>query len=292
MAYPRFDMSRLGEVPAEAISGSIEDLVPLAAGAGEAGESIESLGSALLKAREQGAAVVFLVAGRVLAAGTSRVLVDLLEHGLITHLALELDAASVDWQLATTGRFQQPLVEASDAQMTEIIFESPGRDEGAGERLGRRLIEEPAPHADISVLAQAWRWGIPATVHAASEQPGVTVPPGTPTDGRELLVLAHSVESLELGVLCQRGRPALSSRDLVVALELARHVATRYGREITDFTAATLLDPSDPASLAGTIDVFLLARPERKQVIEGPFAETVAAIRHAARRTAGWSESS
>ena len=50
---------------AEAISGSIEDLVPLAAGAGEAGESIESLGSALLKAREQGAAVVFLVAGRV-----------------------------------------------------------------------------------------------------------------------------------------------------------------------------------------------------------------------------------
>jgi len=257
MAYPRFDMSRLGEVPAEAISGSIEDLVPLAAGAGEAGESIESLGSALLKAREQGAAVVFLVAGRVLAAGTSRVLVDLLEHGLITHLALELDAASVDWQLATTGRFQQPLVEASDAQMTEIIFESPGRDEGAGERLGRRLIEEPAPHADISVLAQAWRWGIPATVHAASEQPGVTVPPGTPTDGRELLVLAHSVESLELGVLCQLGRPALSSRDLVVRRDPVR--TGNYGLHRCDPAR------SERSRLVGRHDRRLPAGPARTE---------------------------
>src|SRR5438067_2456943 len=41
------------------------------------------------------------------------------------------------------------------------------RGEGLGECWGRTLDEAQAPHARVSLLAAAWRLGIPATVHVA-----------------------------------------------------------------------------------------------------------------------------
>ncbi len=122
--------------------------------------------------------VVAMLGGHVVKVGVPPCLIALMERGVITHLAMNGATAIHDVEIARQGRTSEDVEEQLHAGKFGMVDETgdfmnramaAGRDrkEGLGETWGRALCEEPAPHAGASLLASAWRLGIPATVHVA-----------------------------------------------------------------------------------------------------------------------------
>jgi hypothetical protein len=97
---------------------------------------------------------------------------------VITHVALNGAAALHDVEIARLGRTSEDveanlqagsfgMVNETGEFMNAAMAEGAGRREGLGECWGRALCAEAPPHADLSLLAAAWRSAVPATVHVA-----------------------------------------------------------------------------------------------------------------------------
>ena len=61
------------------------------------------LGRRLVEAREQGRARILVMGAHVLRAGVARFLIDLMERGLITHVAMNGAGPVHDWEFALIG---------------------------------------------------------------------------------------------------------------------------------------------------------------------------------------------
>jgi hypothetical protein len=130
------------------------------------------------EAHRRGRPVVAMCGGHVVKVGVSPCLITLMERGVITHLALNGAAALHDIEIARAGRTSEDveanlmsgsfgMVDKTGDFMNVAMSEGARRGEGLGECWGRALCEEAAPHAGTSLVATAWRLGVPATVHVA-----------------------------------------------------------------------------------------------------------------------------
>ncbi len=215
---------------------------------------LATLAERLLAARQRGAAVIFALGAHVIRAGVQRFLIDLMERGVITHLAGNGAVAIHDFEFALIGATTESVAKyISEGQFG--LWRETGRlndlarvaaDEGIGygEAIGREIASGDFPHADISVLAAAYRLGVPATIHVGigydiiHEHPncdGAAVGAASYTD---FLVFARAVEGLEGGAYLTFGSQVMGPEVYLKALAMARNVALRAGREIADFTTA------------------------------------------------------
>lgn len=125
-----------------------------------------------------GRPVVAMCGGHVVKVGVSPCLIALMERGVVTHLAMNGAAAIHDVEIARLGRTSEDveahlhagtfgMVDDTGDFMNGAMAEGAARGEGLGECWGRAVAESGAPHREASLLAAAWRLGIPATVHVA-----------------------------------------------------------------------------------------------------------------------------
>src|SRR5688500_12146129 len=106
MPYPIFDRSRLIIKPLTErrhdldLSALLElhDQVPIFDH-----PAIPFLGARLASAKDSGAARIALMGAHVLRAGVSRHLIDMMERGLLSHLAMNGAGPIHDWELALIG---------------------------------------------------------------------------------------------------------------------------------------------------------------------------------------------
>src|SRR4051794_5743087 len=178
MPYPTFDRSRL---KLQSLAQRVHDLdlstllsldTPLPPFEHAA---IPVLGQRLVAAREAGSARLVLMGAHVLRAGVSRYLIDLMERGLINHLAMNGAGPIHDWELALIGATTESVARyiqtgefglwRETGQMNDVIAAGAARGWGLGESLGRAILDRKLPHSDISVLAAAVRLGVPVTAH-------------------------------------------------------------------------------------------------------------------------------
>jgi hypothetical protein len=131
--------------------------------------------------------VIFGLGGHVAKVGVAPLIVDLLERGAITAVAVNGAFAIHDVEIALIGRTSERVEDVLPdgsfgmARETGEIFAAASRDAarsrtGLGRRLGEALRE--APHADRSVLAAGVRLGLPVTVHVALGTDTVHIHPG------------------------------------------------------------------------------------------------------------------
>jgi hypothetical protein len=141
-------------------------------------ERLRETVSAIVRARAAGRPVVVLAGAHVIKVGASPYLAAWIERGIVTHLALHGAGAIHDVEIALFGGTSEDVEEHLQKgtfglvrETGEFFFaaarEARERREGLGEALGRKLEDARAPHASVSLLAAAWRAGIPATVHVA-----------------------------------------------------------------------------------------------------------------------------
>jgi hypothetical protein len=178
MPYPVFDRSRLTIQPLAQRQHDLDlsALLPLNAPLPAFEHpALAVLGQRLVDARQRGAARILLMGAHVLRAGVSRYLIDLMERGLITHLAMNGAGPIHDWELALVGATTESVARyiqtgefglwQETGCMNDVVRAAARDGLGLGESLGRAILEGPFPHKEISVLAAGARLGVPVTVH-------------------------------------------------------------------------------------------------------------------------------
>src|SRR5207248_5133747 len=105
MPYPQFDRSRLRIQPLAARQHdlTLADLLPLDAAPDFDHPALPVLGERLTAARKSGSARLLLMGAHVLRAGVQRHLIDLMERGLIDHIAMNGAGPIHDWEFALIG---------------------------------------------------------------------------------------------------------------------------------------------------------------------------------------------
>jgi len=251
--YPLFDRSRLRCLPLAERTHDLDlrCLLPLAPVA-EPAPVFREIGARILTARGQGAAVVLLMGAHVLRAGVQRYLIDLLERGLLSCIAVNGAAVIHDYELALVGATTESVARyiaegqfglwQETGRLNDIVREAAERGEGIGEAVGRHIAVTAPPHADISLLAAAWRCGVPLTVHVGigydivHEHPSCDGGAWGAASYTDFLIFARCLASLTGGVVMNFGSAVMAPEVFLKALAMARNVAQQEGRHIEGFS--------------------------------------------------------
>ena len=254
--YPVFDRSKLRLRPlAERNHDMDADYVlPLDAAVDFEHPHLETVVRATREARERGAARILMMGAHVIKMGVSRHVIDLLEKGVLTHIAVNGAGAIHDYELARIGATTESVAHyirdgefglwEETGLLNDWAAEAARLELGLGENVGRRIVESDYPYKDLSIFAAAYRLSIPVTVHVGIGYDIIHQHPNC--DGgalgessyRDFLIFTRAVEVLEGGVMLNFGSAIMGPEVYLKALSMARNVARREDREIRDFTTA------------------------------------------------------
>jgi hypothetical protein len=257
MPYPLFDRSRLRIQPLAQRQHDLDlsTLLPLDSPLPEfTHPAIPVLARRLAEARRHGAARILIMGAHVIRAGVSRHIIDLMERGLINHIAMNGAGPIHDWELALIGATTESVARyissgefglwRETGRMNDIIREGARQGLGLGEALGRAIWGENFPNTAISILAAGVRLGVPVTVHPGigydilHEHPNCDGAALGATSYQDFLAFAQTVTHLEHGVMLNFGSAVMGPEVYLKALAMARNVAHQEGRNIRHFTTA------------------------------------------------------
>lgn len=215
-------------------------------------EALPQLAKCIVAAARAKRTVMFCCGAHVLRKGNGPLLIDLIQRGLLNHLALNGAGAIHDFELAMTGNTCESVARyVREGQFG--LWQETGRINdaaaagyrhglGLGEAIGRMIQEESFPYRETSVLAAGYRLHVPVTVHVGigqdiiHEHPNFDGAATGATSYTDFLVFAQSITSLEGGVFLNLGTAVMGPEVYLKALAMARNVAQRNGREIRNFT--------------------------------------------------------
>ena len=143
-----------------------------------AGDTLRRLAADILRGRDRGRPILWGIGAHVLKVGLSPVIIDLMERGLVTGLALNGAGIVHDFELAVGGHTSEDveaglgrgafgMARETGEQVNRAIVEGDRDGLGLGAAVGRFIEKRRPRHRRVSLLAAAWRLGLPATVHVA-----------------------------------------------------------------------------------------------------------------------------
>src|SRR5438309_2874520 len=163
MPFPQFDRSRLRLQPLGRRQHdlTLADLLPLDAPATFTHPALSVLAERLAAARKAGAARMLVMGAHVLRAGVQRHLIDLMERGLVDHIALNGAGPIHDWEFALIGATTESVARyvrsgefglwEETGRLNDVIAAGVSSGMGLGEAVGRAIAEGPSPHKDVSL---------------------------------------------------------------------------------------------------------------------------------------------
>jgi len=222
-------------------------------------KKLEEVADRIVKAHKRGGQVVWMMGAHVIRRGNSRFIIDLMERGVITHVATNGAGAIHDFELALIGATLEDVEqyikdgkfgnwEETGRYVNEAVKRGYRDKIGYGEAISRmiHLGEEGInfPHRDISVFATAYRLGVPITVHRGigyditDQHPSADYAAIGYTSGQDFLIFANSISKLEGGVFLNLGSAVMGPEVYLKSLSMARNIAAQRGEKIRYFTTA------------------------------------------------------
>lgn len=206
-----------------------------------AGPEIARIAKAVVNARKNDRAVIASLGGHVVKTGMGPVLIALMERGLISAVAVNGALAIHDAEIALFGATSEDVVAGLKTGMFGMAEETAefynstataaaAQEMGIGEALGRELLIRNAPCSHVSLLASAYRLGVPLTVHIALGTDIVHCHPNA--DGaamgegslRDFRILTEQMKGLAGGgVLLNLGSAVVLPEVLLKAVALLRN---------------------------------------------------------------------
>jgi len=313
MPFPQFDRSQLKILPlGERVHDIRRDGIridPQGPRVPFSHPALAPISADIVAAHRNQRAVMFICGAHVLRQGNSPLLIDLMQRGVLKHLALNGAGAIHDFELAMIGQTCESVARyvregqfglwQETGQLNDVVSAGVKDGLGFGEAVGRAIEEDRFPYRDTSVLAAAYRLRVPVTVHVSlgqdivHEHPncdGATIGAATYTD---FLVFAQTITQLDGGVMLNIGSAVMGPEVYLKALAMARNVAHQRGEHIRHFTTAVfdLPDLGDDLSHEApkhdpryyfrpfkTILVRTVADGGKSYYVQGDHKETVPAL--------------
>ncbi len=218
-----------------------------------AAKDLKAVIAAVVLAHKKKRPVIVGMGAHLTKVGLNPILIDLMERGVILALAVNGAVIIHDFELAMAGKTSEDVDEQLDSgafgmaeetgrYLNEAIIKGVGQGMGIGESVGRWIHESKAPNKQHSVLAAAYRLGIPATVHIAigtdiihmhPSVSGAALGEGSLLDFRRLCSV---VARLEGGVYLNIGSAVILPEVFLKALTLVRNL----GYTVDRFTTVNL----------------------------------------------------
>ncbi|MBN2224596.1 MAG: hypothetical protein JW765_07985 [Deltaproteobacteria bacterium] len=229
------------------------------------GEFIEGLGKilaagdlrtvigAVVRAVEAGRPVMAAMGAHVIKVGLSPLIIDLMERGIISLVALNGAGIIHDFELAYAGFTSEDVDTVLDGGafgmaretsqfLNEAVREGAGNGQGIGRAVGAMIEQKGLPYRQHSILAAGVRLGIPVTVHVALGTDIIHMHPDASGEaiGKGSLIdfhtFASAVAGLSGGVYLNIGSAVILPEVFLKAISLAQNV----GATIEDFTTVNM----------------------------------------------------
>jgi hypothetical protein len=221
--------------PATGLDGWVASLPNLLAAA-----DLRAVVAAISAAQAGGRGIVWGLGAHVIKAGLSPVLIDLMERGFVSAIALNGAGLIHDYELALggstsedvdaeLGKGQFGMSEETGRGLNDVIAGGVGRGLGIGQSVAEHFGGTPPPFAQVSLLAASARLNIPVTVHVAvgtdiihmhAAASGAALGEGSLRDFR---YLTSSVSKLAAGVYLNCGSAVLLPEVFLKAVSLVRN---------------------------------------------------------------------
>ena len=217
-------------------------------------EGLRDLAQAIVGARSAAKPVLWGIGGHVIKTGLAPVLIDLMDRGLVSGLALNGAGIIHDFEIALIGSTSEDveaqldtdafgMAEETGRGINEAINQGVADGLGIGEALGRHLAAIEPEHASYSLLLQAYLRRIPVTVHVTLGADIVhnhpSIDPARVGEGthRDFRLFAQLVAGLDDGgVYLNCGSAVTLPEVFLKCIALVRS----SGQRLADFTTANL----------------------------------------------------
>jgi phosphoheptose isomerase len=215
-------------------------------------QELKEVAKTIVEARRKGRPVLWMMGAHVIKCGLGPVLIDLMERGVVSHVASNGAASIHDFEIALIGETSEDVatsIEDGTFGMAEetgllmnIAIQRGVRDGlGYGESLGRMISEDNRfKFKKYSVLYHAYRLGIPFTVHVAlgtdiiHQHPACDFSAIGEASGIDFKKYVYTVSRLDEGVFLNFGSAVIGPEVFLKALSIARNL----GFKVERFTAA------------------------------------------------------
>lgn len=211
---------------------------------------LRAVADAIVRARRRKAPVLLGIGAHFIKVGLSPLLLQGLSRGLFDGVATNGAGVIHDVELALAGKTSEDVpaqladgsfgMAAETAQFIHAaLAEGIPAGLGFGAAVGRALWRSRAPHRDRSLLARAWRLGVPVTVHVCvgadivhmhPEADGAAMGEGSLRDFRTFCAL---VAGLRDGVYLNVGSAVVLPEVFLKAVAVARNLGRPLSRVTT-----------------------------------------------------------
>jgi hypothetical protein len=252
--YEEFDLSGVRTYPlaARQSKARAEDFARAVAPGASFAEWLDSLpgilgardvrrvAEAVRNAHARRAGIVWGIGAHVIKTGVSPVLIDLIERGYVTALAMNGAGVIHDFEIALSGATSEDvdeslgpgrfgMAEETGRILNEVISGAARDGKGLGQAVGEYLAQANAPYASGSLAVAAHRAGIPVTVHVAIGTDIIHMHPKASgaaigeTSLRDFRYFTSSVSRLAGGVYLNCGSAVVLPEVFLKAVALVRN---------------------------------------------------------------------
>lgn len=234
--------------PGSGVRGLV-DAMPAILGAAD----FKAIVAAMRVARSRERGIIWGLGAHVLKTGLSPIVIELMEQGFVSALAVNGAGVIHDFEIALSGTTSEDVDEAlgpgrfgmaeeTARLLNQAIIAGVGNGLGLGQSVAAYLARARPPHAHLSVIAAAARLEIPITVHVAigtdiihmhPEASGAALGEGSLRDFRYFV---SNVARLERGVYLNCGSAVILPEVFLKAVALARN----NGRSLDGLTTVNL----------------------------------------------------
>jgi hypothetical protein len=218
-----------------------------------AAADLKAVIAAIVRAHRNQSPVIFGMGAHVVKVGLGPIVVDLMQRGVLSGVAMNGAGIIHDLEVAMTGRTSEEVGPALDdgtfgmaeepaAVICRAVAAPASQIEGLGRAVGATVLQAGFPFAPKSILAAGARLDTPVTVHVAIGTDTLHMHPGFDA-GRigaashlDFRILAAQVARLEGGVYINAGSAVILPEVFLKAVSLARNV----GHRLEAFTTVNL----------------------------------------------------
>lgn len=218
-----------------------------------AANDLRDIAGRLVRAADGGRPVILALGAHAIKVGLNPVIIDLIQRGIVTAIALNGAGIIHDAEVAMVGSTSEDvsagigegtfgMAEETARFLNEAISKGASEGLGLGESVGAMLTREGFPHTHLSLLAQAHECHIPATVHVALGTDIIHIHPSVDgaaigqTSHLDFRLFATLISRLQDGVFINLGSAVILPEVFLKALSLVRNT----GFEVDDFTTVNM----------------------------------------------------